>query len=504
MLLTPLEIIKFNFFLFFLIINISLITSNQNIVVFPLIKKQNSYLANINNITDIMERIFIDLPITELNISSQKVSIIISPEEYNIYLTSKQHMSEYEDEKKIIEGIYQKINYFDDKKSENIKYDETISRSFFYNNFKIWQTVIDNLNDDIKLNFVLAKHIQFDEPGRVGLQIQEKIYTGFFTPSFLVQLKKAGKINNYTWFIYYGEKNKNDYLVLGCSPHEFTLPDTGQKIFQDMNLEEDFHNINDQLYIDKRKMEIIFDEIYLTSNISSLEKDKDELFNETYYKFGFLNTNIGCVIGTYTYRLYLEQNFFKEYLDNKKCHNMTFKQRMDSVSQSFYYFYCDDSLYQELKNSFRPLVFKKVDLSENFVLNFHDLFRKINGFLTFLIIFKNDLYSNSKWVLGTPFLRKYQFVYDFGNKQIGYYHDKFRKEIYDDDIYDDGGNNQNGEKNYKFWIYFGYISLIVFLAAMLVILGFLLGKKVYNIRKKRANELDDDNYDYKENKILND
>ena len=148
------------------------------------------------------------------------------------------------------------------------------------------------------------------------------------------------------------------------------------------------------------------------------------------------------------------------------------------------------------------MIFKKVDLSENFVLNFHDLFLKINGYLSFLVVFRNDLYSNTKWILGTPFLRKYQFVYDFGNKQIGYYHDKFRKEIYDENFDDEENeinNNTNGRNN-KFWIYFGYASLIIFLAFLLVVLGFLLGKKVYNIRKKRANELDDD----KEHKIIND
>ena len=501
-----LKTIKFNLFssifiIIILIINISIIKSNSNIVVFPLVKKHSSYLSNIKNITDIMENIFLELPIVELNISSQKVGIIISPEEYNIYLTSKEHMSAYEDEKKIIERKYQNINYFDNHKSVSIKYNETMSKSYFYNNFKIWQTVTDNF-DDIKLDFVLATSIQYEEPGRLGLQLQEKIATNYFTPSFLTQLKKAGKINNYKWFIYYGKNNEkeNDYLVIGCSPHEFTIPETGEKIFQDLNLDEDFHNINDQIFIDTRKMEIIFDDIYTTSNISNLEKDKS--LNDFYYKFGFLNTNIGCIIGTFEYRRYLENIFFKDYLYNNKCHNETFKQRDNSVLQTFYYFYCDDSLYKEIKNSFKPLVFKKVDLSENFILNFHDLFLKINGYLAFLVIFRNDFYSNTKWILGSPFLRKYQFVYDFGNKQIGYYYDKNRKEIYDEE--ENEINNSNNEKNNKFWIYFGYISLIVFLAVLLVVLGFLLGKKVYNIRKKRANELDDDNYDYKKNKIIND
>ena len=499
--------IKFNIFSFFffahilliniLLINIPIINSDQNIIVFPLVKKISSYLSNVKNITDIMESIFSDLQIAELNIGPQKVHTIISPELYNIYFTSKEHMASYKDS---LEKKYKNINYFDKNKSKNIKFNQTISKFYFYNNFNIWQTATDDY-DGIKLDFVLATSIQYEDPGRLGLQLQEKITTTYYTPSFLIQLKKAGKINNYKWFIYYGKNNEKDYLVIGCSPHEFTIPNTGEKIFKDINLNEDYHNINDH----NRKMEIIFDNIYSSSKISNLEKNK--IFNETYYKFGYININIGCIIGIYKYKQYLEDIFFKDYLDNNKCHIGTFKSRTDS-SQGFYYFYCDESLYKEIKKSFKSLVFKKVDLSENFVLNFNDLFLKINGYLTFLVVFQNSLYSNTKWILGTPFLRKYQFVYDFGNTQIGYYHDKFRKEI-SDEIYDDeenGKNNSTNESNEKFWIYFGYASLIVVLATLLVVLGFLLGKKVYSIKKNRANELEDEKYDYEEekNKIIND
>ena len=155
-----LKSIKFNLFLFsfityILLINISIINSDQNIVVIPLVKKITSYLSTIKNITDIMESIFADLPIAELNIGSQKVHTIISPELNNIYFTSKEHMTAYEDGMEIIEKKYKNINYFDKNKSKNIKFNQTTSKFFFYNNFKIWQTATDDY-DDIKLDFVLA------------------------------------------------------------------------------------------------------------------------------------------------------------------------------------------------------------------------------------------------------------------------------------------------------------------------------------------------------------
>ena len=62
-----------------------------------------------------------------------------------------------------------------------------------------------------------------------------------------------------------------------------------------------------------------------------------------------------------------------------------------------------------------------------------------------MVIFTNDNFI--KWIFGTPFIRKYQFVYDFDNKQIGYYHDKFKKEInYDDD--NDNNNNKKTNEQY--------------------------------------------------------
>ena len=49
------------------------------------------------------------------------------------------------------------------------------------------------------------------------------------------------------------------------------------------------------------------------------------------------------------------------------------------------------------------------------------------------------------------------------------------------------------------------ISVVIFLVGI-IILSFIIGKKLNDKRKKRANELNDDNYEYfnKENKEEND
>ena len=52
--------------------------------------------------------------------------------------------------------------------------------------------------------------------------------------------------------------------------------------------------------------------------------------------------------------------------------------------------------------------------------------------------------------------------------------------------------------------YFLYIILIIVLIGIFVVLGLILGKKLYGLkRKKRANEMEDD-YEYFEGKIKSD
>ena len=85
---------------------------------------------------------------------------------------------------------------------------------------------------------------------------------------------------------------------------------------------------------------------------------------------------------------------------------------------------------------------------------------------------------------GRIFLRKYLTVFDFGNKLISFY----KKE----DVKD---NKNDGENN--LW----KILVIVFLGSIIsfLIFGIFIGKTIYQKRKKRVNELDDDDYLYNPN-----
>jgi len=126
-----------------------------------------------------------------------------------------------------------------------------------------------------------------------------------------------------------------------------------------------------------------------------------------------------------------------------------------------------------------------------FELTYEDLFKEKNDKLYFLIYF-NDKNTFSRYTIGQILLKKYLLTFNYDTKYIGFYN----KNIPINSTETESGSN----KGYGLFLYFVVIILfIVFLA-----LGFLLGKKIYeNTRKKRANELLDDDYEYKSGTIDN-
>ena len=79
------------------------------------------------------------------------------------------------------------------------------------------------------------------------------------------------------------------------------------------------------------------------------------------------------------------------------------------------------------------------------------------------------------------------------NKEI-----KNEKEKKEQKIIDEINKNKNG--NYFTKDIFGCIKIII-IALIFIIVGLIIGKKIFAMRKKRANELMDDYYQYESEKI---
>ena len=194
--------------------------------------------------------------------------------------------------------------------------------------------------------------------------------------------------------------------------------------------------------------------------------------------------NIGFIVGTPNYFDYVTKNIFEKYIDNKKCIKDKFSQRPELIGEEYDFYYCEESLYDTMKSLYKPVLFKQASLSEIFELNFNDVFIKHNGYLIFKIIF--SIHEHKDWDLGTPFMKKYQFDFDFPNKKIGYYKIS-------------NGQLSNDNSAIKKFIYVGIAMGALILGTVLIVVGIYIGKYYFKLRKKRANELDDE-FDYNQKK----
>ena len=124
-------------------------------------------------------------------------------------------------------------------------------------------------------------------------------------------------------------------------------------------------------------------------------------------------------------------------------------------------------------------------------MHFYYLFMEFKERYYFLIIFPEDKYSNNNWYLGLPFIKRYQFIFNYDLKTIGFYNENIKeKNNTNDETNGDGKSNKN--KNVRLII---EISVGILLIGLIVV-AFIIGKRINNRRKNRANELNDDNYEY--------
>ena len=204
--------------------------------------------------------------------------------------------------------------------------------------------------------------------------------------------------------------------------------------------------------------------------IDSLKLNDTVLANEP-FKAEF-NINLGCMIGSHsfqdTFKNYLYENHifvtpeiynnkYEIFVFNKKNH----QNKLKKISLSFYHSV----------------------LSYNFVLEYEDIFYEKNDLIYCLIIFNNDK-KREYWELGTPFLKKFKFFYDHDKRIIG-----FTKNNKENDIHDNKSKESDNKSNNNFKIILTIVLSVIFIIIITLFFGFLIGKKVYKVRKNKTNEL---------------
>ena len=244
-------------------------------------------------------------------------------------------------------------------------------------------------------------------------------------------------------------------------------------------LEKDYRTVgaNDKDMQVYRDWHITFDEIYISYKDKNTGNEINKKLNETNkirIKF-----DLGVIHGSTDYRNMIKSEFFQKLIDDEKCWEF-------NNSLQFGY-YCDKNKAGSIiKNEFPSLYLKLNQFNKIFELNYNDLFREINDKLYFLVFFSST-YQNY-FEIGKIFLKKYTFTFNPDARSIGYY------------IKTKEHNNDNKPEPEGFFSGKTFIILIVCSIIVFSIIGFFVGKYIYDkMRKKRMNELDD-MYEYKPEK----
>ena len=308
----------------------------------------------------------------------------------------------------------------------------------------------------------------------IGFRAQQSIYFGYEL-NLVRQLKHHQKNNNiyvksYDWTFKFNS-DKEGYLIIGEKPHEF-----------------DKKNYREEQYLQKGSKNSKFTHEWFLE-VSTIYytgiRENNTLYNSSFYDDLSIkiDLNYGLIEGTTGYEEHIKEDFFNKLFGINQC--------FIEVIDEYKIIYCDKTAINYIQKYFPTLKFCfKEQYGMCFDFTYKDLFKEKNGKLFFLIIFNKS--SMDRYTLGQIFLKKYLLTFNYDNKLIGFYNKN---------IPINSTDNKKKEENYSEHSYVSIIIIIILLIIFLV-LGFLLGKKIYeNRRKRKANELIDDDYEYKTDDI---
>ena len=309
--------------------------------------------------------------------------------------------------------------------------------------------------------------------GNIGLSVIPYYYISDSeqVKYYTEELKKLGaeKYDDFSFFYY----NNQDLLIYGVFLQiEFPNLFRGIKSVSWDHLVYRGNNFN-------INWEISMKEIYY-NNIHSK--------NNIIFEF---NPLFELILGTNEFKSNISNDFFNSYINKGICSIKEYN--------SLYYFECDSENFTNKDiNSFPTIYIANININHIFELNYQDLFIKINNKVYFEIVFPVESLDYERWIVGRIFMRKYPVKFSPLSRLLGFYIKPNEGDINKEDKENENEkkpneiNNSNNNNNGKIYIY----VIIIVVALIFTGLGLFLGKNIFYPRKKRANELLDDNYQY--------
>ena len=316
--------------------------------------------------------------------------------------------------------------------------------------------------------------------GNIGLNLDISEKT-----NLIVQLKKKNYINKYIWTLRY-QTEEDGLINIGTEPHFY-----------------DKENFNYENYCTMKAIPTQSPETVWSFEMDKViidHKNKSTEYPLTDTKVDFL-IDRGLIIGTDEYKKKIDEIFFNDLVSKNICHieTETFDDEEQGAKNEYYVYWCNSNSFMGNKytvektyyNTFPSLKLTLQQYNMIFALNKEDLFFDKYGKAFFLIIFKKSGSQNNIWKLGEPFFAKYQSTFDLDKKTVGFYNKNFKNENTSEQPKSSGSMTAL------------YIIILVIIVAVLVVVAYYFGKKFNESRKRRANELNDDDFEYSSGKKLN-
>ena len=329
---------------------------------------------------------------------------------------------------------------------------------YLYNDFNLKQKQLYDIEFIHSSN---ESHICFF----AGLDITESI--AYQKINLFHQLKKLINSNAYSWAF------------------KFTSPDEGYFIFGDIinNNKLEFYNDNiDDNYITLSipiySLESISWKLYLEKIIIGDYVITAE--NQFYFFFNFQRRYI-TVPEYFFYIIKKNYSLIDNYDENGEMRFICFEEETEFF---FHSIYCKKKEYLQLTDNLKKL--PNLDLfgyrlGINITFTPQDLFIEKGDNLYFYIAY--DEHALDDWYIGTILLEKYITVFDNSEKKLSI----LKK--------DEKKNYQKSDSAFTVKIIWIIVLAVILTGIAFGIIGVIFGKKYYQKRKKKANELNDE-YEY--------
>jgi len=432
-------------FIFYYFLLLIIQTKNQ-VIILPFKTVNPSKLIQDNYITELINnKIYIEM---KIGTPEQKIPVLLKLNQIPFFITSSSY------NKNIIKFNSSKSDTYIQNSDKDY-----ISNDYDYNHAFLGEDIISiesisNQNSFLnRTQFYLATNLtenNENNSGEIGLNIINKIYI-----SFINQLKKKKKIDDYIFSLRYLTENEGEFH-LGNYYH----------FYDDNYNESDFKSFEigtlHSRFLDN--WEIYFNQIILSSGNLTYG---DALLS---YEFGF-------IYGTEHYHILIKEIFFDNYGNN--CKKTIF-------GKNEFYYICDKNINLE---KFPDLIFVKDNI--NFTFTKNELWKEFENKYYFLVIFCEQQKTN--WIFGKIFFKKYIIFFNLDQKIIGFY----------PNLNQQNSKSKNNIKNSNLISYLlPWILVILLLIILIIVIVYFFYCLKIKKRKERANELDD-NYDYVSQKNQN-